>query len=572
MSLKFNGIGASAGIGIGTVVVVKEPSLEYKRVKISNPESEIARLQEGLDKTISQTSDMAADMKKRVGEKEAEILEGHMLLLMDPAMTGEMEDEIKNESKCAEQAVEEICEKYAALFASLDDPMFQQRATDVNDIKTRLLKNLLGVEDINLGLLPEGTILVAEDLTPSMTAGINPANVEGILTEIGGKTSHSAILARALEIPAVLSIEGIASKLKNGQQVVLDGSTGAVAADPDEAVVAKYEEKKKAYLEEKAALKLFIGKPTETADGHRVELCANIGKPKDAEQVVECDGEGIGLFRTEFLFMDRPGIPTEEEQFEAYKKVAETLGNKPVIIRTLDVGGDKEIPYLKLPKEENPFLGYRAVRLCLNRVDDIYRPQLKALLRASAYGDIRIMVPMVTCVEEIRQVKSILEDIKYELTEKEIPFDKEIKVGIMVETPASALMADVFAKEADFFSIGTNDLTGYTMCADRGNPDVAYLYSAYNPAVIRAIERVIKAGKEGGAIVGMCGEAAADPLLTPLLLAFGMDEFSVSATSILRTRKTISAWTMDEAKKVARHALTLATEEEVKKYLASVAK
>ena len=568
----YNGIGASAGIGIGSVVIVKEPNLDYQRVTIKDGAAEESRFQAALHATIAKTQAMAEDMRKRVGEKEAEILEGHMLLLMDPEMTGQIVNSIKENLMNAEAAVEQTCNMYRDMFASLEDEMFQQRATDVNDIKTRLLKDLLGVEEVDLGNLPENTILVAEVVTPSMTASLNSENVSGIRTEIGGRTSHSAILARALEIPAVLSIDGIASKLTNGQKVVLDGSTGAVVADPDGAVVAAYEEKKKAYLEEKAALKLFIGKPTETADGHRVELCANIGKPKDAEQVVECDGEGIGLFRTEFLFMDRPGIPTEEEQFEAYKKVAETLGDKPVIIRTLDVGGDKEIPYLKLPKEENPFLGYRAVRLCLNRVDDIYRPQLKALLRASAYGDIRIMVPMVTCVEEIRQVKSILEDIKYEFNGKEIPYDKDIKVGIMVETPASALMADVFAKEADFFSIGTNDLTGYTMCADRGNPDVAYLYSAYNPAVIRAIERVIKAGKEGGAIVGMCGEAAADPLLTPLLLAFGMDEFSVSATSILRTRKTISAWTMDEAKKVARHALTLATEEEVKKYLASVAK
>ncbi len=567
----YNGIGASAGIGIGSVVLVEEPSLDYQRVTVEDTAAEKARFNEALETTISQTQIMAEDMRQRVGEKEAEILEGHMLLLMDPELTGQIEGCIENDKMNAEAAVEQTCNTFRDLFASLEDEMFQQRATDVNDIKTRMLKVLLGVKDIDLGKLPENTILVAEDLTPSMTASINAENVAGILTEIGGKTSHSAILARALEIPAVLSIPDITKKVKDGDQVVLDGDSGEVHVNPEDAVVADFKEKRRIFLEEKAALQKFVGKATVTADGHQVELCANIGKPEDADKVIECDGEGVGLFRTEFLFMDRSNVPTEDEQFEAYKTVAQKLEGKPVIIRTLDVGGDKEIPYLNLPKEENPFLGYRAVRLCLNR-DDIYRPQLRALLRASAYGDIRIMVPMITCLDELRAVNHIIDELKAELEAKEIPFNKNIKVGIMVETPASCLMADVFAKEADFFSIGTIDLTGYTMCADRGNPDVAYLYSAYNPAVIRSIERVIRCGKEGGAIVGMCGEAAADPLLAPLLLAFGMDEFSVSATSILTTRKVISQWTMDEAREVAKKALTLETEAEVKAYLESVAK
>ena len=567
----YTGIGASAGIGIGSVVLVTEPSLEFKTTTVTDAEAEKLRFHNALEKTIAKTQAMADDMRERVGEKEAEILEGHMLLLMDPEMTGQIESSIGDALMNAEAAVEQTCNTFRDLFASLEDEMFQQRATDVNDIKTRLIKTLLNVEEVDLGNLPENTILVAEDLTPSMTASLNAENVAGILTEIGGKTSHSAILARALEIPAVLSIPDITKKVENGMSVVLDGDTGEVFLEPEEAVVEEYKEKRRIFLEEKAALQKFVGKATVTADGHQVELCANIGKPEDAKKVVECDGEGVGLFRTEFLFMDRPNVPTEEEQFEAYKSVAQTLEGKPVIIRTLDVGGDKEIPYLNLPKEENPFLGYRAVRLCLNR-DDIYRPQLRALLRASAYGDIRIMVPMITCLDEIREVKAILDELKADLDEKGIPYNNDIKVGIMVETPASALMADAFAKEADFFSIGTNDLTGYTMCADRGNPDVAYLYSSYNPAVLRAIERVIKCGKEGGAIVGMCGEAAADPLLAPLLLAFGMDEFSVSATSILTTRKVISLWTMDEAKEVAEKAMSLVTEAEVKEYLESVAK
>ena len=567
----YTGIGASAGIGIGSVVIVKEPSLAYDNVTVSDIAAEKERFNNALEKCIAKTQAMAEDMKTRVGAKEAEILEGHVLLLMDPEMTGQINANIENEKMCAEAAVEQVCDMYAQMFSSIEDEMFQQRATDVCDIKTRLLKILLDVEDLDLASVPEGTVLVAEDLTPSMTAGINPANVAGVLTEIGGKTSHSAILARALEIPAVLSIEGIVSKLENGQTVILDGSTGEVFASPDEELLKKYTAKREEYLAEKAALQAFIGKESATADGHIVELCANIGKPEDAEKVVECDGEGIGLFRTEFLFMDRPQVPTEDEQFEAYKKVAEMLKGKPVIIRTLDIGGDKEIPYLGLAKEENPFLGFRAVRLCLKR-EDLYRPQLRALLRASAYGEIKIMVPMISCVDELRAVKAMLEEIKAELDEKGIPYNKDIKVGIMVETPAASLMADAFAKEADFFSIGTNDLTGYTMAADRGNPDVAYLYSTYNPAVLRSIERVIKAGKAEGTMVGMCGEAAADPLLTPLLLSFGLDEFSVSATSILATRKTISLWTMEEANAVAEKAMSLVTEAEVKAYLESVAK
>lgn len=562
----YTGIGASAGIGIGSAVIVKEPSLAYDNKAVSDVDAEKQRLTDALDKCIAKTQAMADDMKERVGEKEAEILEGHVLLLMDPEMTGQMESSIADDKMCAEAAVEKICDYYMQMFAGIDDEMFQQRATDVCDIKTRLLKILLDVEDVDLASVPEGTVLVAEDLTPSMTAGINPKNVTGILTEVGGKTSHSAILARALEIPAVLSIPGITEKISNGDNVVLDGSEGQVYVNPDEALQAEYEQKRAAYLEEKAALAQFIGKETVTADGVKVELCANIGKPEDALKVVECDGEGIGLFRTEFLFMDRPQIPTEEEQFAAYRKVAETLEGKPVIIRTLDVGGDKEIPYLALEKEENPFLGFRAIRLCLKR-EDLYRPQLKALLRASAYGDIRIMIPMVTCLDELRAVKDMVAEIKEELKAEGVAYNEDIKVGIMIETPAASLMADVFAKEADFFSIGTNDLTGYTMAADRGNPDVAYLYSAYNPAVLRSIRNIISAANKEDIMAGMCGEAASDPLLVPVLLGFGLNEFSVSATAILATRKVMSLWTMDECKALVDEVMQLETEAEVKALL-----
>lgn len=566
------GIGASQGYGIGQVVVIKEANLDFQTVTVSDAAAEKKRFQDALAVFMDKTQAMADDIKSRLGEKEAEILEGHILMMQDPEMISQIEGAIENDSINAEAALSQVCDMFAQMFASIPDEMFQQRATDVNDIKTRMLMILLGEEETDISAVPAGTVLVATDLTPSMTAGINPENVVGILTEVGGKTSHSAILARALEIPAVLSIEGIVSQVEDGQQVIVDGTDGIVYLNPSDEQIETYKNKRESYLNDKKLLEKFRGLPSKMASGEQVELVGNIGNPQDAEKVAECDGEGVGLFRTEFLFMDATSIPSEDEQFEAYKLAAETLAGKPVIIRTLDIGGDKAIPYLGLETEENPFLGYRAVRFCLDRKEDIYKPQLRALLRASAYGKIRIMVPLVTCVEEIREVKSMVAELKADLDAKGIPYDKEIKVGIMTETAASAVLADVLAKEADFFSIGTNDLTGYTMAVDRGNAKVAYLYSAYQPAVLRSIHRIIECGKKEGIMVGMCGEAAADPMLVPVLLAWGLDEFSVSPTSILATRKVMSQWTMEEAKQVADKVLTFATEAEVVEYLKSVAK
>ena len=381
-------------------------------------------------------------------------------------------------------------------FAFMGDELMQQRATDMRDIKTRMQKVLMGVESVDIASLPTGTVIVAKDLTPSMTAGINPQNVVGIVTELGGRTSHSAILARALEIPAVVAVNGFLNQVKNGDEIVLDGSEGDVYVNPQTEVRAEYQSRQEAFLREKKELEQYIGKPTVTRDGISVELVANIGKPEDIDKVLQYDGEGVGLFRTEFLFMDRNSMPTEDEQFEAYKKAAVAMNGKPVIIRTLDIGGDKEIPYMGLEKDENPFLGYRAVRFCLDRKEDIYRPQLRALLRASAFGNIKIMVPLVTCIDELREVKAIVADLKKELEEAGIAYKKDIQVGIMVETAAASLMADVFAREADFFSIGTNDLTQYTMSVDRGNDKVSYLYSPLNPAVLRSIKRIITCGRK----------------------------------------------------------------------------
>ena len=562
----YKGIGASAGIGIGKVVVIKEQSLDYKKETITDAEAEKKRLSEAIEVFIDKTAKMVEAMKVTAGEQESEILEGHILMIQDPAIKEQIDAKIDDEKINAEAAVEEACDFFAQIFAMAEDELTQQRASDLGDIKTRLIKILLGIEEVDISAVPEGTVLVAEDLTPSMTAGINPANVEGVLTEIGGKTSHSAIICRSMEIPAVLSVENIVSIVKDGDVVVLDGATGEAYVNPEDSVLEDYTAKKAAYVEEKAALSKFIGQASQTADGHVVELVANIGGPDEAAKVVECDGEGVGLFRTEFLFMDRDSVPTEEEQFKAYKTVAETLEGKPVIIRTLDIGGDKALPYLGLETEENPFLGFRAVRFCLKR-PDIYRPQLRALLRASAFGKIRIMVPLVTCVDELRAVKALLEEIKGELDAEGIAYNKDVEVGVMMETAAASLIADILAKEADFFSIGTNDLTGYTMAADRGNSDVAYLYSAYNPAVLRSIKNIIGAANAEGIMAGMCGEAASDPLLVPVLLAFGLNEFSVSATAILATRKVMSLWTMDEAKALAEEVMQLTTEAEVKALL-----
>lgn len=563
----YKGTNASSGIGIGKAVIVEETELVIKRETVADAAVEIERFKGALDKTMKDTEALAADLATRVGEKEAEILQGHLMLLMDPMLTGEIENTISGEGICSEYAIETVCSMYANVFASMDDELMQQRATDMRDIKTRMQRVLMGAETVDIAALPAGSILVAKDLTPSMTAGINPANVTGIVTELGGKTSHSAILARALEIPAVVAVGDFLSQVANGDTIVLDGAEGIVHVNPEAAVLEEYTAKRDAFLKEKKELEQYIGKPTVTKDGVHIELVANIGKPEDVEKVLQYDGEGVGLFRTEFLFMDRDSMPTEEEQYDAYKKVAETLNGKPVIIRTLDIGGDKEIPYMGLAKDENPFLGYRAIRLCLDRKEDIYKPQLRALLRASAYGNIKIMIPMVTCIDEYREAKALIEELKMELDRQGVPYNKDIQVGIMVETAAASLMADVFAKEVDFFSIGTNDLTQYTMSCDRGNDKISYLYSTFNPAVLRSIKHVIRCGRAEGIMVGMCGEAASDPMMIPLLLAFGLNEFSMSASAILYSRKLITNYSIEELQAVADEAMSFVTAKEIEAYM-----
>lgn len=555
------GIGVSKGYGIGKTIIIQEKSLEFTPKTDCNPEVELNRYHEAVDTFCKKTTAMAEKIKVSIGEKEAEILNGHILMIKDPYMNSEIEKLINN-GQCAESSLTAICDMFAMVFSSSDDELTKQRATDVNDIKDGILSILLGIKEIDISCVPPNTVLVAKDLTPSMTACINKENIVGIVTEIGGKTSHSAILARAMEIPAVLSVPNVASILHDDDLVIVDGNDGTIIQNPTSEQVDDYTKKRVDFIEERKALSKYIGKETITQDGIKVELVGNIGNPENANSVVEFDGEGIGLFRTEFLFMDRNSAPTEEEQFDAYKKVALIMKGKPVIIRTLDIGGDKDIPYLNMKKEDNPFLGFRAIRYCLQN-KELYRLQLKALVRASAFGDIRIMIPLVTCIDELRQVKTMIKGIMAELDVENISYNKDLKVGVMIETPSACLIADILAKESDFFSIGTNDLTQYTMAVDRGNPDVAYLYSAYNPAVIRSIKHIIDCAKAENIPVGMCGETASDSLMIPILLSFGLDEFSVSPTSILATRKEISKWTKEKADNITQLVMQQTTEKDI---------
>lgn len=566
----FKGVNASDGFGIGVAQVAVAPDVSFTPVAPEDPEKEKQRYEAALEKFVAQTNAQIERMKVSVGEEAALIMGAHIEFAEDEGIKDTVNSSI-DAGMCAEQAVSEAYNTYYTMFSQMDDELFRERATDVADVKTGLLADLLGKEVVDLSTLPENSIIVVKELTPSMTADIDKDNVAGIVTESGGRTSHSAIIARALEIPAVLSVEDATEHIKTGDMVIVDGSAGDVLVQPSKEDLEAYRAKAKAYADDKAALETYRGKKTVTADGDTKLLVANIGNPDDANVAAEHDAEGIGLFRSEFLFMDAKELPSEDEQFAAYQKVALRMKGQPIIIRTLDVGGDKEIPYMNLQKEENPFMGFRAIRYCLNNPDQ-YKVQLTALLRASAFGDIKIMLPLVTALDEVRKARALVEECKKELDERGVSYDPNIEVGTMIETPAASLIADNLAEVCDFFSIGTNDLIGYTMCADRGNDHVAYLYEVYQPAVLRSLKRIISEGNKRGILVGMCGEAAADPLLIPVLISFGLGEFSVSAPSILRTRRTISQWTKEEADALTEKVLTLKTAAEVKAALQAAAK
>lgn len=560
------GVGASAGIGIGKVICIREQNLDYSQVQYQGREQEKARLKQAVETFCEKTQRMAEDIRQRVGQKESEILSGQVMMLSDPFMVSQMEDVIQSGS-CAEAAVDTVCQMYIEMFSNVEDELMKQRATDIGDIKTRMLRLLLGVESVDMASLPKGTVLAAKDLTPSMTVGLQKENVSAIITEVGGKTSHSAILARALEIPAVLGIPDALQQLTDGQTAIVDGATGQVLTEPDAETLYHYTKLQEEQLRQKAMLSIYRDKPTTDASGRSYQLYANIGSVMEAQAALENGAEGIGLFRTEFLFMDRPAMPDEEEQLEAYSSVSHLMKGKEVIIRTLDVGGDKEVSYLKMGSEQNPFLGWRAIRYCLSE-QPLFKTQLRALLRAGAQErNIKIMLPLVTGVQEIRAARSLLEECKQELSREGLEYDPKIALGVMVETPAAALTADLMAKEADFFSIGTNDLTQYTIAVDRGNAKVEQLYTTLHPAVLRSIRGIIHAAKQAKIPVGMCGESAADPLLIPLLMQFGLDEFSVSASSVLKTRKTISEWNREQVEQVAEQAMQLSTPQELDEYL-----
>lgn len=559
------GTGVSEGIGIGFVHILKEQKPVFERHSITDVEKELEKLRNAVGRFVISTEKLAEKLKNEAGEKEADILNGHIMIMKDPVLTSEIEKLIQG-GECAESAVEQICNMFISVFSARDDELTRQRAADMEDLKDRLIKHLIGADDIQLSTLPPDTILCARELTPSMTAGMDKEHIAGIITEKGGETSHCAIIARACGIPAVSGAEGIMQLVHDGQKAVIDGATGEIILSPDEETMELCREKKAQYDESVSILRSYKGKPTLNSDGEKYSVLCNVGNAEDIDKVLSGDGEGIGLFRTEFLFMDRKKSPDEQEQFEVYRTAALKMQGRPVIIRTIDIGGDKDIPYMEMDEEDNPFLGLRAVRYCMKH-PDILHEQLRAILRASAFGDVKILVPMIADIGELRFVRNMTEDIKKQLSAEGKAFNENIETGVMIETPSACLISDILAKEADFFSIGTNDLIQYTMAADRGNSDVSYLYSVFKPSVLRAIKYTISSAKAAGIPVEMCGEAAADRLMTPLLISFGLDSFSVSPSSVLAIRREISLYTKEKADRITEAVMQMSSSEEIKEYL-----
>lgn len=562
------GIGTSKGIGIGKALIIHKCKNAVSRVKIKDTEAEVDKFNEAVEKFIQETNELVDKLSQKLNgdDKNALVLKNQEYLIRDPEFTSGVISAITNDKLNAEAAVEDACEMLKNIFLSFNNDTMTQRVADIEDMKQRLIAIMQGQKHIDLTKLSDNTVIIADEIHPSMTANMDTEHIAGIISEKGGDTSHASILARALEIPAVLSVKDICSKIAEGEEVIVDGAYGEVFVNPTPITLKIYNKKKKAYDERVKELKKYIDKQTVTRDGRKVMLAANIGNADEAAKAVKAGAEGVGLFRTEFLFMNKQALPTEEEQYNEYKKAAVVLDGRQLTIRTLDIGGDKDIPYMGLTKELNPFLGYRAIRFCLDRVD-IFTTQLRAVLRASAYGNIRIMIPMITSVTEVQAVKKIINGICRDLDKKDIKYDKDIKIGIMIETPAAAIMADVLAHEVDFFSIGTNDLTQYTLAVDRGNENVAYLYSALNPAVIRSIKHIIECAHNAGIEAGMCGEAAADERMIPLLLNFGLDEFSVTVSRVLETRKEIASWSSKEVKEITENVMNYSEEKEVSNYL-----
>ncbi|AID01044.1 phosphoenolpyruvate--protein phosphotransferase [Staphylococcus xylosus] len=571
MSNHINGIAASDGVAIAKAYLLVEPDLSFDNEKVTDIDAEIAKFNHAIETSKVELTKIRNNAEENLGADKAAIFDAHLLVLDDPELIQPIEDKIKNEQVNAPTALSDVTGQFITIFESMDNEYMKERAADIRDVSKRVLAHILGVELPNPSMIDESVVIIGNDLTPSDTAQLNKEFVQGFVTNIGGRTSHSAIMSRSLEIAAVVGTKSITKEVKQGDMIIVDGLTGEVIIDPTEDEVIAYQNKRERFFEDKQALQQLRDEPSTTADGTHVELAANIGTPDDLKGVIENGAEGIGLYRTEFLYMGRDEMPTEDEQFEAYKKVLETMEDKRVVVRTLDIGGDKELPYLNLPEEMNPFLGYRAIRLCLDQ-PDIFRPQLRALLRASTYGRLNIMFPMVATIKEFRDAKALLLEEKENLTNEGIEVSDDIELGIMVEIPSTAALADVFAKEVDFFSIGTNDLIQYTMAADRMSERVSYLYQPYNPSILRLVKQVIKASHNEGKWTGMCGEMAGDETAIPLLLGLGLDEFSMSATSILKARRQIKGLSQNEMEELADRAINCATSEEVQELVEQYAK
>ncbi|MFZ4450592.1 phosphoenolpyruvate--protein phosphotransferase [Salibacterium aidingense] len=562
MTTTLEGIAASKGIAFAKAFVLEQPEMNIEKKEIEETDAEIDRFQKAVDHAKQELQIIKEKTLNDMGEDKAEIFSAHLLVLEDPEIIDGVTAKIKDEGVNAEFALKELSDMYVTMFEGMDNEYMKERASDIRDVSQRILLHLLGVENTSLAAIQEETIVIAEDLTPSDTAQLDLSYVLGFATDIGGRTSHSAIMARSMEIPAVVGTKEATSAVGSGDQIIIDGMEGRVLIAPDEKTVEEYKGKQQEYLRQKEEWAKLVNESSVTKDGRRVELAANIGTPNDIEGVLSNGAEGIGLYRTEFLYMGRDELPGEEEQFEAYKTVLEKMGDKPVVIRTLDVGGDKELPYLNLPPELNPFLGFRAIRLCLEETE-MFRTQLRALLRASAYGNLKVMFPMVATLEEFREAKNLLENVKAELIQEGQAVAEKIETGIMVEIPSTAAAADLFAREVDFFSIGTNDLIQYTMAADRMSEKVAHLYQPYHPAILRLVKQVINAAHNEGKWAGMCGEMAGEETAVPLLLGLGLDEFSMSATSVLPARSQVRSLSGKEAAALAEEAVQLPTAKEV---------
>jgi phosphoenolpyruvate-protein phosphotransferase (PTS system enzyme I) len=557
-----HGIAASNGIAIAKAYRLVEPDLSFEQKKIEDTNAEVDRFRQAMSKSTAELEAIRDRAKVDLGADKAAIFEAHLLVLSDPELNTPIEDKIQSDKVNAESALKETADMFIMMFEQMDNEYMRERAADIRDVTKRVLAHLLGVQLVNPSMIAEEVIIVAEDLTPSDTAQLNRQFVLGFTTNIGGRTSHSAIMARSLEIPAVVGTKTATEEINNGDLVIVDGLKGEVHINPTPELVEQYRKVHEGYEAQKAEWAKLVNEPTVSSDNHHVELVANIGTPKDLKGVIENGGEGVGLYRTEFLYMGRDQLPTEDEQFESYKAVLEGVTGKPVVVRTLDIGGDKELPYLDLPKEMNPFLGFRAIRLCLEE-QDIFRTQLRALLRASIYGNLKIMFPMIATLDEFRAAKALLEEEKQKLLAEGQKVSDEIELGIMVEIPSTAILADQFAKEVDFFSIGTNDLIQYTMAADRMNQRVSYLYQPYSPSILRLVKMVIDASHAEGKWTGMCGEMAGDETAIPLLLGLGLDEFSMSATSILKARSQIRNLKKSDMEKLAQEVLNMQTTAQV---------